>query len=80
MAKIRDWKIFTKRPYIKSLSLEEQTRLFYIANEKSIRYRSRYGTGDTGNVPYTTKAINFDGINDDWEEFNERDFSTKKGS
>ena len=22
----------------------------------------------------------FDGINDDWEEFNERDFSTKKGS
>ena len=21
----------------------------------------------------------FDGINDDWEEFNERDFSSKKG-
>ena len=59
-----DWKIFTRRPYIKSLPLEEQTRLFYIANEKSIRYRSRSGTGDTG-VPYTnTKSIDFDGTND----------------
>ena len=43
-----DWKLFTQRPYIASLSLEEQTRLFYIANEKSIRYRSRSGTGTTG--------------------------------
>ena len=31
---------------------------------------------DTGIKDYTQ----FDGINDDWEEFNERDFSTKKGS
>ena len=46
-----DWKIFTQRPYIKSLPLEEQTRLFYIANEKSIRYRSRSGDGDTGTGP-----------------------------
>ena len=34
-----DWKIFTQRPYIKSLPLEEQVRLFHIANEKSINYR-----------------------------------------
>ena len=34
-----DWKIFTQRPYIKSLSLEEQMRLFSIANEKSIKLR-----------------------------------------
>ena len=33
-----DWKIFTQRPYIKSLPLEEQVRLFHIANEKSINY------------------------------------------
>ena len=38
-----DWKIFTQRPYIKSLPLEEQVRLFNIANEKSIRYRTRSG-------------------------------------
>ena len=31
---------------------------------------------DTGIKDYTQ----FDGINDDWEEFNERDFSTKKGT
>ena len=31
---------------------------------------------DTGIKDYTQ----FDGINDDWEEFNERDFSSKKGS
>ena len=36
-----DWKIFTQRPYIKSLSLEEQIRLFNIANEKSIRLREQ---------------------------------------
>ena len=34
-----NWKIFTQRPYIQSLSLEEQIRLFNIANEKSIRLR-----------------------------------------
>jgi hypothetical protein len=32
-----NWKVFTQRPYIKSLSLEEQVRLFNIANEKSIK-------------------------------------------
>ena len=31
---------------------------------------------DTGIKDYTQ----FDGINDDWEEFNERDFAAKKGS
>ena len=36
-----DWKIFTQRPYIKSLPLEEQVRLFNIANEKSIRLREQ---------------------------------------
>ena len=46
-----DWKIFTQRPYIKSLSLEEHVRLFNIANEKSIRYRSRSGDGNTGTGP-----------------------------
>lgn len=33
-----DWKIFTRRPYIASLPLEEQVRLFHIANQKSINY------------------------------------------
>ena len=60
-----DWKIFTQRPYIKSLPLEEQTRLFYIANEKSIRYRSRSGDGDTGVTPFTNAfSLNFDGSDD----------------
>ena len=36
-----DWKIFTQRPYIASLPLEEQVRLFNIANEKSIRLREQ---------------------------------------
>ena len=36
-----DWKTFTQRPYIKSLPLEEQVRLFHIANEKSIRLREQ---------------------------------------
>ena len=36
-----DWKIFTQRLYIKSLPLEEQVRLFRIANEKSIRLREQ---------------------------------------
>ena len=34
-----NWKVFTQRLYIASLSLEEQVRLFNIANEKSIRLR-----------------------------------------
>ena len=45
-----DWKIFTQRPYIKALPLEEQVRLFNIANQKSIRYRTRSGTGPTAPV------------------------------
>ena len=36
-----DWKIFTQRPYIASLPLEEQIRLFNIANEKSIKLREQ---------------------------------------
>lgn len=59
-----DWKIFTQRPYIKSLPLEEQTRLFYIANEKSIRYRSRSGTGPTGPIYANPFSLNFDGTDD----------------
>ena len=75
-----DWKIFTQRPYIKSLPLEEQIRLFNIANEKSIRLREQRfvdfansnstsqgasGDGNTGVTPYTnTKSIDFDGIDD----------------
>jgi hypothetical protein len=59
-----DWKIFTQRPYIKSLSLEEQTRLFYIANEKSIRYRSRSGTGSVAAAAYNKFSLNFDGASD----------------
>ena len=39
-----NWKIFTQRPYIKSLSLEEQVRLFNIANEKSIKLREQQFT------------------------------------
>ena len=59
-----DWKIFTQRPYIKSLSLEEQVRLFRIANEKSIRYRTRSGTGTTS-TPFTnTRSLSFDGTDD----------------
>ena len=75
-----DWKIFTQRPYIKSLSLEEQIRLFNIANEKSIRLREQRfidfansnstsqgasGDGDTGYIPYTsTKSFQFDRVSD----------------
>jgi hypothetical protein len=75
-----NWKIFTRRPYIQSLSLEEQIRLFNIANEKSIRLReSKFqdfansnstsqgsaGDGDTGVTPYTnTRSLNFDGTDD----------------
>jgi hypothetical protein len=75
-----NWKIFTQRPYIQSLSLEEQIRLFNIANEKSIRLReSKFqdfansnstsqgaaGDGDTGVTPLiNTYSINFDNIGD----------------
>jgi len=59
-----DWKIFTQRPYVKSLSLEEQTRLYYIANEKSIQYRSRSGTGTTAAGFTNTRSLNFDGTDD----------------
>ena len=75
-----DWKIFTRRPYIQSLSLEEQIRLFNIANEKSIRLKeSKFidfastnstsqgaaGDGDTGATPYaSTYSLSFDGTDD----------------
>ena len=71
-----DWKRFTRRPYIQSLSLEEQIRLFQIANEKSIKLREqRYvdfansnstsqgaaGDGYEG-VTFTNKfSLDFDG-------------------
>ena len=75
-----DWKIFTKRPYIKSLSLEEQMRLFSIENEKSIKLReSKFidfansnptsqgaaGDGATGVVGFTnTRSLAFDSVDD----------------
>ena len=73
-----DWKIFTQRPYIKSLSLEEQKRLFNIANEKSIRLReSKFqdfsnsnstSQGAAGGEPEPTFtnsfSLNFDGTDD----------------
>ena len=74
-----DWKIFTQRPYIKSLSLEEQIRLFRIANEKSIRLReSKFidfansnstsqgaaGDGDTGATPFNRFSLALDGTDD----------------
>tara|TARA_A100000172_G_scaffold72265_1_gene53330 strand:- start:174 stop:1055 length:882 start_codon:yes stop_codon:yes gene_type:complete len=75
-----DWKIFTQRPYIKSLSLEEQTRLYYIANEKSIRLREQRfvdfansnstsqgaaGTGPTEPTFTNAFSLNFDGSDDE---------------
>lgn len=75
-----DWKKFTQRPYIKSLSIEEQIRLFNIANESSIKLReSKYqdfantpstsqgaaGDGDTGIIPFTNNySLNLDGSDD----------------
>ena len=75
-----NWKVFTQRPYIKSLSLEEQVRLFNIANEKSIKLReqrfidfansnstsqSSAGDGDTGVTPFTNIfSLDFDGTDD----------------
>ena len=74
-----DWKIFTQRPYIKSLPLEEQTRLFYIANEKSIRYRSRSG-GEPEATFTNTFSVAFDGVDDRAEtsvNYSEFDGETK---
>ena len=91
-----NWKVFTQRPYIKSLSLEEQVRLFRIANEKSIRLReSKFqdfsnsnstsqgaaGDGDTGVTPFiNTRSLDFDG-NDDYIDLGDADvFSFGNGS
>jgi len=73
-----DWRKFTQRPYIKSLSIEEQIRLFNIANESSIKLReSKYldfantpstsqgAAGDGGITPFTnTYSLTFDGSDD----------------
>ena len=74
-----NWKTFTQRPYIKSLPLEEQVRLFNIANEKSINHRrllseqsstskgsSQMG-GSAGDGLFDYKnlsALQFDGVDD----------------
>ena len=73
------WKTFTHRPYIKSLPLEEQVRLFHIANEKSINYRrllseqasqtnnnaSLAGSAGDGFFKYKNLyALQFDGVDD----------------
>ena len=55
-----DWKIFTQRPYIKSLPLEEQVRLFNIANEKSIRLREQRFI-DFANSNSTSQGASGDG-------------------
>ena len=55
-----NWKIFTQRPYIKSLSLEEQVRLFNIANEKSIKLREQQFT-DFANSNSTSQGAAGDG-------------------
>jgi len=55
-----NWKIFTQRPYIKSLSLEEQVRLFNIANEKSIQLREQQFT-DFANSNSTSQGAAGDG-------------------
>ena len=74
-----NWKTFTQRPYIKSLPLEEQVRLFNIANEKSINYRrllseqasqtnnnaSLAGSAGDGFFQYENSyALQFDGVDD----------------
>ena len=74
-----NWKTFTQRPYIKSLPLEEQVRLFHIANEKSINYRrllseqasqtnnnaSLAGSAGDGFFQYENLyALQFDGVDD----------------
>jgi len=74
-----NWKTFTQRPYVKSLSLEEQVRLFNIANQKSINHRkilseqasqtsnsSQMG-GSAGDGLFDYKnlsALQFDGVDD----------------
>ena len=46
----------------------------YLYNE--IKLKKKNIEENEGIKDYTQ----FDGINDDWEEFNERDFSSKKGA
>ena len=74
-----DWKYFTQRPYIKALPLEEQIRLFRIANEKSINHRrilseqasqtnnssQMGGSAGDGFFNYENSyALQFDGVDD----------------
>ena len=74
-----NWKIFTQRPYIASLSLEEQVRLFRIANEKSIKLREQRfvdfansnstsqgaaGTGPAEPTFTNNFSLDFDGTSD----------------
>ena len=74
-----DWKYFTQRPYIKTLPLEEQIRLFRIANEKSINHRrilseqasqtnnssQMGGSAGDGFFNYENSyALQFDGVDD----------------
>ena len=56
-----DWKIFTQRPYIASLPLEEQVRLFNIANQKSIKLREQRFV-DFANSNSTSQGAAGDGI------------------
>ena len=56
-----DWKIFTQRPYISSLPLEEQVRLFNIANQKSIKLREQRFV-DFANSNSTSQGAAGDGI------------------
>ena len=51
-----DWKYFTLRPGIKNLPLNEQMRLFKIANEKSINYRKQLAESFTDMSTSTLKS------------------------
>ena len=51
-----DWKYFTLRPGIKNLPLNEQMRLFKIANEKSINHRKRLAESFTDMSTSTLKS------------------------
>lgn len=62
-----DWKYFTLRPYIKTLPLEEQVRLFNIANEKSINHRKQLSESFTD---ISTSTLNSSGTGGDAGFFN----------
>ncbi len=63
----------TKEEEVDTAEVEKNKELFNIY-EKQLHPKNI--EENEGIKDYTQ----FDGINDDWEEFNERDFSSKKGA